>query len=145
MNRTRYQLHLVSLIAVAALGLIVSGCDTNHSGPPRIVFQPVNQTAGVGEGAVFGVTAHGKPPLQYQWRKNGQDLYAATYPNYSTGAVTAADNGATFDVVITNSLGSATSNAVKLIVKVPPEPPAPPEKPAKKKPAKKKPARHRRG
>lgn len=142
MNRTRYQLHLASLILVAALGLVVSGCDTNHSGPPRIVDQPVNQTASVGEGAVFGVTAHGKPPLQYQWRKNGQDLYAATFPNYSTGAVTAADNGATFDVVITNSLGSVTSSPVKLIVKVPPAPPAP-EKPAEKKPAKKKPARRK--
>src|SRR6185437_4519137 len=111
MNRTRYQLYLASLVFVAALGLIVSGCDTNHSGPPRIAFQPANQTASVGEGAVFGVTAHGKPPLQYQWRKNGQDLYAATYPNYSTGPVAAADNGAKYDVVITCALGSVTSSS----------------------------------
>ncbi|HEX5425051.1 MAG TPA: hypothetical protein VFW94_16005 [Candidatus Acidoferrales bacterium] len=144
MNRTRYQLYLASLVFVAALGLIVSGCDTNHSGPPRIAFQPANQTASVGEGAVFGVTAHGKPPLQYQWRKNGQDLYAATYPNYSTGPVAAADNGAKYDVVITNSLGSVTSSSATLTVKVPPAPPPPPEKkPEKKKPAKKKPARRR--
>lgn len=135
MNRTRYQLYLASLVIVAALGLIVSGCDTNHSGPPRIVFQPANQIASVGESTVFGVTVHGQQPLQFQWRKNGQELYAATYPNYSTGPVTAADNGAKYDVVITNSLGSVTSSAATLTVRVPPAPPAPPaEKPAKKKP-----------
>lgn len=143
MNRTRYQLYLASLVLIAALGLIVSGCDTNHSGPPRIVAQPANQTASVGENAVFGVGVRGKPPLQYQWRKNGQDLYAATYPNYSTGPVDATDNGAKYDVVITNSLGSATSNSATLTVNIPPAPPPPPEtKPEKKKPAKKKRRRH---
>ncbi|HTU33485.1 MAG TPA: hypothetical protein VMF66_06750 [Candidatus Acidoferrum sp.] len=138
MNRTRDQLYLASLVIVAMLALIVSGCDTTHSGPPVIVDQPVNQTASVGESTVFGVNVHGKPPLQYQWRKNGQDLYAATFPNYSTGAVTAADNGATYDVVITNSLGSVTSKPAKLNVKIPPAPPPPPKKEQKKKPAKRK-------
>ncbi len=141
MSRTRYQLYLASLAIVAAVGLILSGCDTNHSGPPRIVDQPVSQTASVGEGVVFAVTVHGKRPLNFQWRRNGQDLYAATYPNYATGPVTAADNGAKYDVVITNSLGSVTSNTVTLTVKVPPAPPAPaPEK----KQAKKKPRRRHR-
>lgn len=139
MNRTRYQFYLASLVIIAALGLMVSGCDTNHSGPPRIVDQPANQTAAVGESTVFGVTVHGQPPLQFQWRKNGQDLFAATYPNYSTGPLTAADNGAKYDVVITNSLGSVTSNAATLTVRVPPAPPAPPEK----KPAKKPSRRHK--
>lgn len=92
----------------------------------------------MGENAVFGVRANGEEPLKFQWQKNGQDLYAATYPNYSTGPVTAADNGATYDVVITNSRGSVTSSAATLSVKVPPAPPAPPEK----KPAKKKKSRH---
>lgn len=139
MTRTRYHLYLTSLVILAAIGLIVSGCDTTHSGPPSIVDQPANQTASVGESTVFGVTAHGKDPLQFQWRKNGQDLYAATFPNYSTGPVTAADNGATYDVVITNSVGSVTSKPATLTVKVPPAPPAPPKKPeTKKKTAKRK-------
>jgi hypothetical protein len=106
-------------------------CGDPHSGPPRIVGQPINQTIPAGESAIFGVQAQGKPPLNYQWRKNGQDLYAATFPNYAAPAATAADNGAKFDVVITNSLGSVTSNPVMLTVKIPPAPPPPP--PAKKK------------
>lgn len=79
--------------------------------------------------------------MTYQWRKNGQDLYAATFPNYATPAAAAADNGAKFDVVITNSLGSVTSNPVTLTVKIPP---APPPAPAPKKKATKKSARRKR-
>lgn len=142
MTRTRHRLYLASLVIVAAASLAVFGCSSIHSGPPRIVAQPANQTATVGESAIFGVTVHGERPLKYQWRKNGQDLYAATFPNYSTGAVTAADNGAKYDCVITNSRGSVTSQTATLTVKIPPAPPAPePEK----KSAKKKPARRRHG
>lgn len=143
MNRPGRHTHLASLILAAALAALIFGCGGPHSGPPVIVAQPVNETIPLGESAIFGVQVHGEPPLKYQWRKNGQDLYAATFPNYATPPTTAADNGAKFDVVITNSLGTATSTTATLTVKMPPPPPPPPPAAAKKKPAKK-PARRRR-
>src|SRR5262249_37806294 len=39
--------------------------------PPSIVGQPTNKTAYAGLTAVFGVTAFGTAPLNYQWRFNG--------------------------------------------------------------------------
>lgn len=142
MNRPSHYTRLASLIVAAVLAALVSGCGGPHSGPPRIVGQPINQTIPLGESAIFGIQVQGESPLTYQWRKNGQDLYAATFPNYATPPTTAADNGAKFDVVITNSLGSVTSNTVTLTVKMPPAPPPAPAA-APKKPAKK-PARRRR-
>jgi hypothetical protein len=138
MDRTRLYSYLASLVTVAALGLVLSGCGDPNSGPPRIVDQPVNETVVAGETAIFGVQAHGQRPLTYQWRKNGQDLYAATFPNYAIPPAEVSDNGERFDVVITNSLGSATSKTVSLTVKSPPAPPpsAAPEKKTTKKNAK---------
>ena len=143
MNRPRHHHHLASLVLAAALAALISACGGPHSGPPVIVEQPINETIPLGESAIFAVQVHGEPPLKYQWRKNGQDLYAATFPNYATPPTTAADNGAKLDVVITNSLGTVTSNPVTLTVKMPPAPPPAPAAAPKKKPAKK-PARRRR-
>jgi len=132
MNQTRS--HFSSLLALAALAVFMAGCGPN-SGPPRIVGQPVNQTAPEGESAIFGVQAQGERPLKYQWRKNGADIYAGTFPNYATPPLTPADNGAKFDVVISNSKGSVTSRAASVTVKFtpPPPPPPPPAAKAKKK------------
>jgi hypothetical protein len=135
MDRTRPYSYLASLVTVAALGLLLCGCGDPNSGPPRIVDQPVNERVVAGETAIFEVQAHGQRPLTYQWRKQGQDLYAATFPNYATPPAEAADNGEQFDVVITNSLGSVTSKTVNLTVNNPPAPPpsvAPEKEPTKK-------------
>lgn len=119
MMRTRIRLSLASLtclLALASLGILAAGCSSN-SGPPRIILQPVSQTAFVGESATFGVRAQGAQPLHYQWRKNGTDLPLATFPNFATGPTTTADNGSKYQVVIRNSDGSVTSNTVTLTVK----------------------------
>jgi hypothetical protein len=66
--------------------------------------------------ATFTVAAAGTPPLSYQWRKNGVNIPAATATNYMTPATVASDNGAMFDVVVSNMAGSVTSAAATLTI-----------------------------
>ena len=83
---------------------------------PTIVTQPANQTVIVGQTATFSVTAAGMSPLTYQWQKGTTAIAGATSASYSTPTTTASDNGTEFSVVVSNSLGKATSNAATLAV-----------------------------
>jgi len=83
---------------------------------PSITTQPANQTVNVGQTATFSVVASGAAPLSYQWQKNGSPIGGATSASYTTPATVATDNGATFNVVVSNSAGSATSNNATLTV-----------------------------
>lgn len=88
---------------------------------PTIVNHPVTQTATGGTIVTLSVVARGTEPLSYQWRKGGVPL---TNTGTATGAlsstlvltgVSGSDAGS-YDVVVTNSVGSATSNAATLTV-----------------------------
>ena len=71
----------------------------------------------VGSKATFSVTTSGTTPLTYQWRKNGKNITGATARTYTiTPAVTKADNGARYSVVVSNSVGTATSKDAILTV-----------------------------
>jgi hypothetical protein len=83
---------------------------------PSITAQPASRTITAGQTATFSVTASGTAPLSYQWQKNGVAIGGATSSSYTTPAETTADNGAQFNVVVSNSGGSATSNAAILTV-----------------------------
>src|SRR6058998_1051276 len=83
---------------------------------PAITAQPVSQTVTAGQTATFSVTAAGTAPLSYQWQKNGANISGATSASYTTPATTSTDNGATFDVVVSNSTGTVTSNTATLTV-----------------------------
>ena len=83
---------------------------------PTITTQPANQTVTAGQTATFAVTASGTAPLSYQWNRNGAAISGATSASYTTPATTTSDNGAQFTVVVSNSNGSATSNAATLTV-----------------------------
>src|SRR5947207_1939201 len=83
---------------------------------PTITTQPASQTVSAGQTATFTVTAAGTAPLSYQWQKNGTAIGAATAASYTTPATTAADNGDQFTVVVSNAVGSVTSNAAALTV-----------------------------
>jgi hypothetical protein len=84
--------------------------------PPVISTNPLPQTVNPGQTATFMVAATGIGPFSYQWLKNGLPILGATSSTYTTPPVTPSDNGAYFDVVITNVAGSVTSNAVPLTV-----------------------------
>jgi len=85
--------------------------------------QPANQSVTVGQSATFVVTAGGTAPLAYQWQKNGSNLANANAASYATPATAAADNGAKFAVVVSNSAGSVTSASAMLTVTAAPAAP----------------------
>jgi hypothetical protein len=83
---------------------------------PAITTQPSNMTVTAGQTATFSVVASGTAPLTYQWRKNSANIAGATGSSYTTAATTSADNGAKFDVVVSNSAGNITSAQATLTV-----------------------------
>jgi len=101
--------------------LTLGGCsslpkNTVVTATPSILVQPANATVTVGQPATFSVSATGASPLNYQWRKNGTNISGATGSSYTTPATTSSDNGAKFDVVVSNAAGSTTSGAATLTV-----------------------------
>ena len=89
---------------------------TPTPGSPVITVQPADATVEVGATHQFSVTATGDTPFRYQWKKNGLDISGATKKIYTTPPATENDNGALFSVVVSNKLGSATSNNALLTV-----------------------------
>ncbi len=82
-----------------------------------IITPPVSQSVNVGQPAIFSVVAVGDHLTRtYQWRNNGVDIAGATSSIYITPAAVLADSGASFDVVVTNASGTATSAAAVLTV-----------------------------
>ena len=82
---------------------------------PVIVNQPVSQTVASGSAVTFSVVASGTAPLSYQWRKDGTAIGGATSNALSlTNATTV--NGGRYSVVVTNTVGSATSSEATLSV-----------------------------
>jgi len=115
------------LVACMILALSSASCGGGPSRPmtsaavtaaaaPAIVVQPQSQAVAAGQTAAFSVSATGMAPLRFQWRRDGVNIAGATAAAYTTPATTAAASGATFDVVVTNGMGSATSASARLIV-----------------------------
>lgn len=83
---------------------------------PTITTQPASKTTVAGATATFSVIASGTTPFTYQWRKNGVALSQSNKSSYTTSALTTADSGSTFSVVVSNVAGSSTSNNAALTV-----------------------------
>ena len=85
---------------------------------PWITAQPAAQTVTVGDSVSFVVAGDGTAPLGFEWRRNGVPISgngsAATSTLVLTG-VTTADAGS-YDCVVSNAAGSATSAAAALTV-----------------------------
>lgn len=89
--------------------------------PPTIVTQPQSRTVPAGATATFSVGLAGTPPFSYAWKFNGTNLPGAigTNATLSLTNVQPAQAGDYF-VVVTNTLGAATSAVATLTVTVPP-------------------------
>lgn len=106
-------------LAVALLLLSgLSGC-LSDAGPetPTITEQPKDRTGFVTQSVRFDAGITGKPPLTFQWLRNGEPIAGATSATYTTPALTLADDGAKFSIRISNTAGSVTSTAATLTVK----------------------------
>ena len=83
-------------------------CAAIITDQPVITQDPIGGT--YGSGASFALTAAviGIPTLHYQWRTNGIPIPGANAPTYSVSSASPG-NGGNYDLVVTNSMGSATS------------------------------------
>ena len=94
--------------------------------PPTVTSQPLNQTVSVGQKATFSVIAIGTAPLTYQWLRQeaGGGAWAnvgTNSPTYTTDPARAADNGAKFQCLVTNTVGSVLCHEATLIIEYMPD------------------------
>lgn len=75
---------------------------------PVLTGHPQTQSTAVGGSATFTVSANGKTPLAYQWRKNGVNIPGATSASFTLNNVQNSDAGC-YDAVVSNDVGSFTS------------------------------------
>ena len=68
----------------------------------------------------FFITTAGAQPMSYQWLRNGTAIPGATSASLAITNLQASDSGSTFKVIVTNSLGAATSSVATLTVTSPP-------------------------
>lgn len=93
------------------------------TGVPVVVAQPASQTVALGAGVTLTVSvtvsltvpATGSGALAYQWRRDGVAIPGASAVSYTIPIARAADAGS-YDVVVTNANGSATSALATLEV-----------------------------
>jgi len=118
-------------IFASALLLDLCGCTgaatkllSSPPSAPTITTQPAGQTVTAGQSAMFSVVAAGTAPLSYQWQKNMANIAGANSASYTTPATVSSDNGVTFRVVISNSVGSITSSSATLTVTAAPVAPS---------------------
>src|SRR5467141_515366 len=120
---TMNRLGVVLFVLLLAVGIVNVGCagyvtKASNGSPaaPSITTQPASQTVTVGQTAKFILVAAGSAPLSYQWMKGGTTISGATSSIYTTPPATSADNSSQFTVMVSNTVGSVTSNAATLTV-----------------------------
>lgn len=88
-------------------------CITLSSAP--VISQLSNQTLCAGSELSLSVSATSLLPLTYQWRKNGVNISGQNSASLNIASVGNQDAG-TYDVVVSNSCGSSTSNGAVITV-----------------------------
>jgi len=83
--------------------------------PPQITSQPQDQVATVGTNVTFTAVAKGSDPLAYQWYFNGVSLALETNATLVLSNVSAIQGGL-YRLLVTNSVGSASSRDASLVV-----------------------------
>jgi hypothetical protein len=114
----------ISLVLAAQLCLFLLACGGGGGAAgtgsaavaPAITTQPSDQHVIVGQTATFTVMASGTAPLSFQWQKGGTPISGATAASYTTPSAALADDGSTYLVVVSNAIGSMSSNSAKLAI-----------------------------
>lgn len=92
-----------------------SACWAMNLSPPTITTQPAGAAVCIGGSATLQVAVQGASPVSYQWRRDGQAIPGANTRTLTIGGATLLDGGS-YDVVVNNPCGSATSSAATLAV-----------------------------
>lgn len=120
------QLHVVvsntaDTVTSSAATLTINAAPSTNTAP-AFTAQPADQSVAEGSAATFSATVSGTPAPGLQWQRSNDaaaswsDIPGATSASYTTSATVAADDGAQFRLVATNSEGSVPSNAAMLTV-----------------------------
>lgn len=83
--------------------------------PPTILSNPRSQLVSTGETVYLTVAASGSPPMNYQWQRNNSNLDQATNALLVLTNIAVAQAGS-YRAVVSNSVGSATSQTATLTV-----------------------------
>jgi hypothetical protein len=107
---------------LAVFALVFTGCLTDDKKSdsktaPKITAQPINDTVSLGGTATFTITATGSDTLTYLWLSDIDTL--GTTATLTLSSVGVLDDGRLIKCVVSNSVGSVTSNTVTLHVNVP--------------------------
>lgn len=106
---------------LAVILALLSACGGGSATSPTISVQPSDSSAAAGTGATFSVSASGAD-ITYQWQVSTDggttwtNVAGANATNYTTGALTIADNGKRVRVVVSAAGVSVNSSAVTLTV-----------------------------
>jgi hypothetical protein len=84
-------------------------------GAPVFTLQPESQTANQGETVTFTSAAIGYAPLNYQWTWNSNPISGATTTSLTLNGATTHNSG-TYNLVVSNPIGTTTSSNAVLIV-----------------------------
>jgi sugar lactone lactonase YvrE len=106
-----------TVTATNALGSVTSRAARLAvvNGFPTIGTPPADQNSSEGSSVILAVTATGNAPLTYLWTKDGAPITGATASTLTLANVTAAEAGE-YAVIVTNTIGSVTSDAVTVSV-----------------------------
>jgi len=104
-----------SVVISNALGSVTSAAATLTVIDPVINAQPASQVQNAGGSVTLSVVAAGTEPLSYQWRKGGVAQAGATQSSLTLTNLQGSD-ASSYDVVVSNALGSVTSAVALLSV-----------------------------
>jgi hypothetical protein len=93
----------------------VGAYEFQPTGPPSISLQPLSQSVYSGTNVSLKAAAYGSPLLSWQWWFNDIAILSATNSSLALPSVTTNQAGNYF-VVVTNTLGSSTSQVAVLTV-----------------------------
>ena len=93
--------------------------QTPNQFAPTITTQPAGQSVIAGATVTLTTAASGNPVPTFQWQLGGVNVPGATSSTLTLAAITPAQAGS-YTAIATNSVGSATTNAVTVTVTSPP-------------------------
>ena len=85
--------------------------------PPAIVREPSDTSVKVGARVSFSAGVSGSAPLSYAWRRDGDTALLSQDSLFVIATAAASLDGAAYYVIVSNSEGSDTSSAARLLVR----------------------------